>query len=306
VIWVARLTRFASGCIVRGRSWPPRRPANRGARGAAPAASREPHPPRGAGGAEKSDGLLRQEERDAVSLFGFIAAQRACHPVSLMARVLGVSRQGYLAWSHRPASRRALDDTRLLREIRRIHNESDGTYGSPRIHAQLPREGIRVGRKRVERLMAAAGLQGVPRPRRKPGTTVRVAGGPAGARPGRPRLHRQGPQPPMGGAHQADRQRRGTLVPGGGGRLLLAPLRGLVDERANRRGTRPLSAAARTRSPTTDLGADPSLRPGRWRRRWPSRVGYGGGFDPPRARRGRVAVAADPGRVPVIAVVTVL
>lgn len=111
-----------------------------------------------------------------MSLFGFIAAERAEYPVSLMCRVLGVSRQGYWSWSHRPPSQRALDDLRLLREIRRIHKESGSTYGSPRVHAQLRREGIRVGRKRVERLMASAGLQGVPRPRRKRGTTVRLAG----------------------------------------------------------------------------------------------------------------------------------
>ena len=111
-----------------------------------------------------------------MSLFGFIAAERAEHPVSLMSRVLGVTRQGYWACCHRPPSRRALDDTGLLREIRRIHKESDGTYGSPRVHAQLRRERIGVGRKRVERLMACAGLHGVPGPTRKRGTTVRAAG----------------------------------------------------------------------------------------------------------------------------------
>ena len=111
-----------------------------------------------------------------MTLFGFIAAEKAEHPVSLMCRVLGVSRQGYWSFDHRPASQRALDDARLLREIRRIHRESGGTYGSPRVHAQLRREGWRVSRKRVERLMAKHGLHGVPEPRRKRGTTVRLAG----------------------------------------------------------------------------------------------------------------------------------
>jgi putative transposase len=68
-----------------------------------------------------------------------------------------------------------LTDAWLTERIRRIHASSGGRYASPRVHAMLAREGIGVGRKRVERLMRAAGLQGAYRRRRK-GCTVRVDG----------------------------------------------------------------------------------------------------------------------------------
>jgi putative transposase len=89
-----------------------------------------------------------------------------------MCRVLEVSTSGYYAWLKRSPSRRAQEDQVLTREIKRIHNRSKGTYGAPRIHAQLAREGIHVGRKRVARLMRAAELQGVSR-RKRYGTTQR-------------------------------------------------------------------------------------------------------------------------------------
>jgi putative transposase len=111
-----------------------------------------------------------------VSLYRFIAAEKASYPVSLMCRVLGVSRAGVYAWERRPPCQRALHDAWLCEQIRRIHRDSEGTYGSPRVHAQLRREGIGVGRKRVERLMREHGLEGLPRPRRRKGTTIRVQG----------------------------------------------------------------------------------------------------------------------------------
>jgi putative transposase len=87
----------------------------------------------------------------------------------------GVSRAGYYAWKHRPASPRKRRDEVLLGEIRAIHDESKGTYGWPRIHAELRHRGVRVSRKRVSRLMRAAGLSGMVR-RRKGRTTVSVPG----------------------------------------------------------------------------------------------------------------------------------
>lgn len=80
-----------------------------------------------------------------------------------MCRVLGVSTSGYYAWLKRPPSKRAQEDERLTKRIRSIHARSNGTYGAPRIHEQLAREGIHVGRKRVARLMKAAHLRGVSR-----------------------------------------------------------------------------------------------------------------------------------------------
>ncbi len=80
-----------------------------------------------------------------------------------MCRVLGVSSSGYYAWLERPPSRRAQRDAALGERIRRVHERSRGTYGAPRVHAELAAEGERVGRKRVARLMRAAGLEGVSR-----------------------------------------------------------------------------------------------------------------------------------------------
>jgi putative transposase len=93
-----------------------------------------------------------------------------------MCELLGVSESGYWAWSKRPPSDRELSDAWLTERIRKIHADGRGTYGSPRVHAELRRQGIRVGRKRVERLMRAAGLEGAHRRRRHAGTTIRVPG----------------------------------------------------------------------------------------------------------------------------------
>jgi putative transposase len=86
--------------------------------------------------------------------------------------VLEVSPSGYWAWRKRAASARAQADQRLLRAIRTAHQASRGTYGAPRIHAELRAQGLAVSRKRVARLMRAAGLVGVHR-RRWTTTTVR-------------------------------------------------------------------------------------------------------------------------------------
>jgi len=78
-----------------------------------------------------------------------------------MCRVLKISRSGYYAWCDRPLSARAGRDLWLTEKIEEIHRRSRGVYGSPMIHAELADEhGIRVGRKRVARLMREAGLRG--------------------------------------------------------------------------------------------------------------------------------------------------
>ncbi|ALL64273.1 integrase catalytic region [Paraburkholderia caribensis MBA4] len=102
-------------------------------------------------------------------------ANRARWPIATMARLLQVSSSGYYAWLRREPSRRALADAQLLARIRTLHASSRGTYGAPRIHAQLAREGVHVGRKRVARLMRMAGLCGASR-RRGKGTTHPRAG----------------------------------------------------------------------------------------------------------------------------------
>ena len=90
-----------------------------------------------------------------------------------MCRVLGVSPSGYYAWLKREPSERSVANAELLEKIREIHEWSDGTYGSPRIHEELRKaQGIAVGMKRVARLMVEAGLEGVSR-RRGTRTTQR-------------------------------------------------------------------------------------------------------------------------------------
>jgi transposase InsO family protein len=108
-----------------------------------------------------------------VSCYRLIDQEQAHHTVSRLARVLGVARAGYYAFTSRPASTRTLADRALTDQIRQIHARSRGTYGAPRVHAEL-RLGldIWVGRKRVARLMRAAGLQGCHR-RRLRGLTRR-------------------------------------------------------------------------------------------------------------------------------------
>jgi len=109
-------------------------------------------------------------------VYSFIAAEKTSLPVAVMCRVFGVSRTGFHNWERRPPSDRALIDAWLTDKIRAIHDASRGVYGSPRIHAELRLEhGIRVGRKRVARLMTAAGIAGV-RPRKRWRTTIRIPG----------------------------------------------------------------------------------------------------------------------------------
>lgn len=86
-------------------------------------------------------------------------------------RALGVSRSGFYAWLRRGESRRSREDRELTGKIVQVFAESRGTYGAPRIRAALRLEGIRVGRKRIARLMREAGLQAVTR-RRRVRTTV--------------------------------------------------------------------------------------------------------------------------------------
>ena len=89
-------------------------------------------------------------------------AHQAAHSIPTLCRVLGVSASGYYAWRARHPSGRATRDAELLEQIRTCHQASRGTYGTPRIHRDLRAMGVRVGRKRVARLLKQAGLRTFP------------------------------------------------------------------------------------------------------------------------------------------------
>ncbi len=111
-----------------------------------------------------------------MTVYRLISAERPSFPVSGMCELLGVSRSGFYGWERRPPSDRALSDAFLTERIREIHEANNKVYGAPRIHADLRMaHGIRVGRKRVERLMREAGISGLV-PKKRGRTTFRVPG----------------------------------------------------------------------------------------------------------------------------------
>jgi putative transposase len=89
-----------------------------------------------------------------------MSSNQARFPIATMARVLGVSTAGYYAWRDRLPSAHARADDALLTRIGTIHATSRRLYGAPRVHAQLRADGEKHGRKRIARLMRAAGLMG--------------------------------------------------------------------------------------------------------------------------------------------------
>ncbi len=99
--------------------------------------------------------------------FRFIEDRRADYPVRIMCGALGVSPAGYYAWRSRPESRRSAANRELVDDIRLVHRNNHGRYGSPRIHIELQVQGRGVSRGRIERLMRHHGIRAImARPRR--------------------------------------------------------------------------------------------------------------------------------------------
>ena len=92
--------------------------------------------------------------------YRFIAAERAAFPIRMLCRLVGVAASGFYAWLRRGSGpgRREGADRGLRARVGAIFAASRGTYGSPRVHAELRARGVRVGRRRVARLMREAGL----------------------------------------------------------------------------------------------------------------------------------------------------
>src|SRR6202048_2798391 len=99
--------------------------------------------------------------------FRFIEDPRADYPVKIMCDVLGVSPAGYYAWRSRPESRRSAANRDLVDDIKRVHRDTSGRYGSPRIHIEWKAQGRGASRGRIERLMRHHGIRAImARPRR--------------------------------------------------------------------------------------------------------------------------------------------
>ncbi|MFN2199702.1 MAG: IS3 family transposase [Caldilineaceae bacterium] len=92
-------------------------------------------------------------------IYALMDSVRQEYPVNRLCRLLGVAPSGYYHYCQQGMSEHDRQDVRLVNEMRRIHFETYETYGSPRMHAALRQAGIRVGRKRVERLMREHGLR---------------------------------------------------------------------------------------------------------------------------------------------------
>jgi putative transposase len=111
-----------------------------------------------------------------VSCYRIVLAEKARTPVSVACELLGVSTSGFYDWASRAPSDRALSDAWLIEKIKQVHAENRGVYGSRRVTAELRLgEGVVVSRKRVQRLMRAAGLSGL-LARKRGRTTIRVPG----------------------------------------------------------------------------------------------------------------------------------
>jgi len=109
-----------------------------------------------------------------VTKFRFVEAEAAQFPASLLCRDVGVTRQRFYAWKRRPPSARELADRVLAERIREIYAETEEIYGAPRIYSELRLgDGIRVGKKRVARLMRQLGIRGADGRRGGVRTTVR-------------------------------------------------------------------------------------------------------------------------------------
>ncbi len=102
-----------------------------------------------------------------------MSANQAVFPTAGMARVFGVSESGFHVWRRRRPSAHAVADAALLKRVRTIHASSRETYGVPRVHAELRAGEEKHGRKRIARLMRAAGLVGASRRRIGVSTTRR-------------------------------------------------------------------------------------------------------------------------------------
>lgn len=106
-----------------------------------------------------------------MTAYRFIDAEKAIWPVRAICRAVRVSRSAYYDWKQARTTEKAAEDAALSVHIKVIHRRSRGTYGVPRVLAELRAEGHQVGKERVARLMREQGLAGRPKRRYRPTTT---------------------------------------------------------------------------------------------------------------------------------------
>jgi putative transposase len=99
--------------------------------------------------------------------FRLIEDHRHAYPVRVLCAVLEVSPAGYYAWRARSPSARSSANAELVAAIRRVHHDSAGRYGSPRVHAALRTQGRGTSRGRIERLMRRHGIRAIMAPPRR-------------------------------------------------------------------------------------------------------------------------------------------
>ena len=188
-----------------------------------------------------------------------MSANQARFRVATMARVLGVSPSGYYAWRRRPPSARARADAELRARVQAIHGRSRGTYGAPRIHAELTEGGVAVSRKRVAPGHAVRRRRrGEPAPR--PSHDTPECPGPPGPGSGRAALRGGRAEPALGRRHHLRPDPGRLPVPGHRPRRVQPARRrlghgGASSHRAGGRG------AGDGRGATAARGGHPSLRP---------------------------------------------
>lgn len=215
----------------RGRSRRARRcPVERRAGTPARARAREQAPAPGARAPAPGGGVLRQGERSNPMRFRFTDEQAAQYPVSLLCRAMGIPRAGDYAWRDRGPSARTVADAALVARITQIHDATLGIYGAPRIHAELRiAHGIRVGKKRVARLMRARHLRC--RPTRRAHNDRPRCQASFGTRSGRSRIRPQRTEAAVGVRHQIGPNGPGVPVSGRRAGRVFAQDRRLVDAR---------------------------------------------------------------------------
>lgn len=103
--------------------------------------------------------------------FRFIHQERRWFGLDNLCRAMGVTRGGYWSWVRRRPGQRQQADAVLLADIRKLHKGKRRVYGSPRVHEHLEKQGVRCGRKRIERLMRESGIRAKQGKKYKPTTT---------------------------------------------------------------------------------------------------------------------------------------